>query len=64
MKLIDLTENGSNIKKSIVVDKIKSFEPLIYKTNGIKVTVIMFTDGTEIHVDETVSRIKELLSSL
>lgn len=61
MKFIDVEENGSNIKKTIVADKIKSLESLTYNT-GVTVTVILFIDNTELHVNESISTLKVLLS--
>ncbi|OWP86667.1 hypothetical protein BWK60_07755 [Flavobacterium covae] len=61
MKFIDVVENGTNVLKSIAVDKIKSLESLTYN-NGTEVTVILFTDNTEIHVNDSVNSIKTQLS--
>ncbi len=61
MKIIDLTEHGTAIKKSIVADKIKTLERIDYNS-GESATIICFVDETEIHVKETVEIIKSLLS--
>ena len=61
MKFIDLTESGSNIKKTVMIDKIKSFESLTY-TTGQVVTIITFIDGTEIHVLQSINTVKGLIS--
>lgn len=53
MKFIDVIENGSNIRKSISADKIKSLESLTHN-NGTTVTVILFIDNTDLHVKESI----------
>lgn len=61
MKFIDITEYGTDIKKSVAIDKIKVLEKINYNW-GDSATIIYFTDETEIHVKETVETIKQLLS--
>lgn len=61
MEFIEVTEHGTEIKKSLVKDKIKMLEHIDFK-NGQKATIISFIDGTEIFVKESLARVKSLLS--
>jgi len=61
MKFIDVTEYGTNVQKSVAIDKIKTLEKINY-TSGESATIICFIDGTEIHVKEAVDSVKALLS--
>lgn len=62
MKFIDITEYGTNIKKSVATDKIKMLERIDYKS-GDSATIVSFINETEIHVKESVETVKQLLSS-
>ena len=58
MKFIDVTENGSNNTKTVVVDKIKTLESFTYKdgTNGC---VIHFVDKSELWANDSKETILE-----
>lgn len=62
MKFIDVTESGSNMRKSVNADKIKMLESITY-SSGLVVTVITFIDNSQdLHVLESVGSIKQQLS--
>jgi hypothetical protein len=61
MKFIEVSEYGSNIIKSIVIDKIKTLETIKYN-NGDYATIIYFIDSTELHVNNKLIDLKELLT--
>lgn len=62
MKFIDVTESGSNLKKAVNADKIKTLESLTYRT-GQEVTVITFIDNSpELHALESMASIRQQLS--
>lgn len=61
-KLIDVTENGSNRKLSIVISNILYVEPLTYR-NNITVTVITLVDKSTIHVDESIVAVKGIINA-
>lgn len=56
-KTIDVTENGSNRKLSIVVSNILYVESLTYR-DGQTVTVITLVGPKEIHVNENLVNVK------
>ena len=56
-KSIDVTENGSNRKLSVVANNILFVESLTYNS-GITVTVITLIGGKELHVNENVINVK------
>lgn len=60
MKFIDVTENGSNLIKTIATDKIKSLESFTFKdgTNGC---IISFVDKTELWVNQSKRAIISLI---
>jgi hypothetical protein len=60
MKFIDVTENGSNLIKTIATDKIKSLETINLNTGG-SVTLILFVNKTELCVNETKAVILDLV---
>lgn len=61
MEFIEVTEHDTEIKKSLVKDKIKMLEHIDFN-NGQKATIIYLIDGTEIFVKESLARVKSLLS--
>lgn len=60
-KLIDVTENGSNRKLSILVSNILFVEALNY-SSGTTVTVITLVGNKEIHVNEKTDYVKQLIN--
>jgi hypothetical protein len=60
MKFIDVTENGSNLIKTIATDKIKTLESFIFK-DGTDGCIISFTDKTELWVNQSKSTIMSLI---
>ena len=60
-KLINVTENGSNRKVSIMLDKILTVEPLTYNS-GETVTVITYINNTQIHVIEAYTLVQTLIN--
>jgi hypothetical protein len=60
MKFIDVSENGSNLIKTIATDKIKSLESFTFKdeTDGCIISLI---DKTELWVNESKSVIINLI---
>ncbi len=60
MKFIDITENGSNLIKTIATDKIKSLESFTFK-DGINGCIISFTDKTELWANQSKSVILTLI---
>lgn len=60
MKFIDVTENGSNLIKSIATDKIKSLESFTFK-DGTDGCIIEFVDNTEMWVNQSKSLVIKLV---
>ena len=60
MKFIDVTENGSNLIKTIATDKIKSLESFAFK-DGTDGCIISFTDKSELWVNQSKSVLLNLI---
>ncbi len=59
---IDVTENGSKRKLTVVVSNILHVEYLKYKS-GQEVTVITLVGNKELHVEEKTEYVKGLINS-
>jgi len=62
MKIIKVTEHGSNRELSVNSENINYFESITYNS-GETVTIIYFNSGDEIHVVESKIEIENNLSN-
>ena len=62
-KTIEVTENGSNRKLSVLISNILFVESLTYNT-GVTVTVITLVGDKELHVNESLMFVKGVMNDI